>query len=204
MSDVYPVPAAPLRAELEIKKSRFIACAFPVTTREEALSCLDDLKQEFPDARHHCWAYLIGNPQGAASAAMSDDGEPSGTAGKPILNVIQHKQVGDTLVVVVRYFGGIKLGAGGLVRAYAGATEAVLSAMQWVEPVPMDTVTLTLDFSQEQPLRHWASQHDSEIQAVTYSQCVEVVLQVPLAHLTTLHEWVNGQHGIERLSDVDE
>src|SRR5690625_1242748 len=97
--------------------------------------------------------------QAQGQGAMNDDGEPSGTAGKPIFNVIQHKGVGDVMVVVTRYFGGVKLGAGGLVRAYAGAAEAVLSAMEIVERVPESRFTLSLDFAQEQPLRHWCEQH---------------------------------------------
>jgi putative IMPACT (imprinted ancient) family translation regulator len=101
--------------------------------------------------------------------AMNDDGEPSGTAGKPILSVIQHKDLGDVLVMVIRYFGGIKLGAGGLVRAYAGATEAVLSGVERVIQQPMSQVTVTMTFADEQPLRHWCDQNGAEIGNVGYS-----------------------------------
>lgn len=127
MSKDYPIPAGFLERETEIKKSRFIARVAPVSSRDEVKAWLEQARNDHPDARHICWAYQIGRPGAAAEAAMNDDGEPSGTAGKPILSVIQHKDLGDVLVMVIRYFGGIKLGAGGLVRAYAGATEAVLS-----------------------------------------------------------------------------
>src|SRR5690606_32119147 len=105
----------------------------------------------------------IGRPGSAAEAAMNDDGEPSGTAGKPILNVIQHKDMGDVLVIVIRYFGGIKLGAGGLVRAYAGAAESVLSEVERVVQQARVQARVGLDFADEQPLRHWCEGHEGII-----------------------------------------
>ena len=90
----YPIPTQQTVAEIEIKKSRFIAYATHITSREAGMAWLADIKAQFPDARHHCWAYQIGNPNCATNAGMGDDGEPSGTAGKPILNVLQHKGVG--------------------------------------------------------------------------------------------------------------
>ena len=118
---------------------------------------------------------------------MNDDGEPSGTAGKPIFNVIPHKGVGDVMVVVSRYFGGVKLGAGGLVRAYAGAAEAVLSAMEVIEHIPQHTVTLRLGFADEQPLRHWCDQHQASLDDIQYAQTVRARVTVPDEHLDDLH-----------------
>jgi putative IMPACT (imprinted ancient) family translation regulator len=96
----YPVPAQQIENLYEIKKSKFIAFAAFADSREAAMSHLANVKQKYPDARHHCWAYLLGNPHSPSSAAMADDGEPSGTAGKPILNVLQHKGVGDVMIMV--------------------------------------------------------------------------------------------------------
>ena len=169
MSKDYPIPAGFLERETEIKKSRFIARVAPVSSRDEVKVWLEQARNDHPDARHICWAYQIGRPGAAAEAAMNDDGEPSGTAGKPILSVIQHKDLGDVLVMVIRYFGGIKLGAGGLVRAYAGATEAVLSGVERVIQQPMSQVTVTMTFADEQPLRHWCDQNGAEIGNVGYS-----------------------------------
>jgi len=121
MSD--PIPQATAQAEIEIKKSRFIGLAKQINDREQGMLWLAKVKATYPDARHHCWAYLLGNPSCATNAGMGDDGEPSGTAGKPILNVLQHKGVGDIMLIVVRYFGGIKLGAGGLNRTYGQAAQ---------------------------------------------------------------------------------
>lgn len=180
MSKDYPVPAGFLERETEVRKSRFIARVVPVSSRDEVKAWLEQAHKDHPDARHICWAYQIGRPGAAAEAAMNDDGEPSGTAGKPILSVIQHKDMGDVLVLVIRYFGGIKLGAGGLVRAYAGATEAVLSAVDRVIQQPLSRVTVTMTFADEQPLRHWCEHNDARVEQVDYSSRVVVDITLPI------------------------
>jgi uncharacterized YigZ family protein len=189
MATVNRVPACGLEREIEIRKSRFIARVVPVADREQAMAVVEQAVRDHPDARHHCWAYLIGDPTTNASAAMSDDGEPSGTAGKPILNVIRHKGLGNLIVVVIRYFGGIKLGAGGLVRAYAGATEAVLSAVPVTEYRPTVNVRLVMDHALEQALRHWAAQHEATVDGVDYAQRVSMQLSVPEAALDEMGEF---------------
>lgn len=180
MSDAYPVPAATAEVESEVKKSRFIARALPCDSREQALVHLAEARADYPDARHHCWAYQLGSPGNPVSAAMSDDGEPGGTAGKPILNVIAHRGIGDLMVIVIRYFGGIKLGAGGLVRAYGQATGLVLDTLPLQQMEPRFTSQAQVDFGVEQHLRHWLSRHDGEITAVNYGQRVAVTLTLPL------------------------
>ncbi|MCS4504581.1 IMPACT family member YigZ [wastewater metagenome] len=194
MADTAPlVPAGPARAETLVRKSRFIAHAERAETRGEAFAVVDRLTAEFPDARHHCWAYLVGDPEGAASAAVSDAGEPSGTAGRPILGVIQHKGIADVVVVVVRYFGGIKLGAGGLTRAYAGATEQVLSALELTRHRPCSRVRLHMGFAVEQPLRHWASGHDAWPCSVDYGEGVVMELVLPDDELEALSAFCGAQ-----------
>lgn len=179
MSKDYPVPAGYLERETEVKKSRFIARVAPVSSREEVRTWVDQAHRDHPDARHVCWGYQIGRPGSAAEAAMNDDGEPSGTAGKPILNVIQHKDMGDVLVIVIRYFGGIKLGAGGLVRAYAGAAESVLSAVDRVVQQPVVLTTVSMPFASEQPVRHWCEVNSATVESVDYGASVTARLQVP-------------------------
>lgn len=183
MSKDYPVPAGFLERETEVKKSRFIARVYPVSDREQVRAYVDQAHRDFPDARHVCWGYQIGRPGSAAEAAMNDDGEPSGTAGKPILGVIQHKDMGDVLVIVIRYFGGIKLGAGGLVRAYAGAAESVLSSVERVVQQLRARVEVICGFADEQPLRHWCEGHEGQIEAIAYSQHVTVTVSLPEAQL---------------------
>ncbi|MCK0152113.1 IMPACT family protein [Alcanivorax sp. S6407] len=171
--------------EIIINKSRFITWLRPVADRDAAMAVVEEARQLYPDATHHCYAYLLGNPA-SAQAAMNDDGEPSGTAGKPIFNVIQHKGLSDVLVVVIRYFGGVKLGAGGLVRAYAAAAESVLADVERIEHVPHFSASLDMDFALEQRLRHWADQHQGLIVDVQYGQKVTLALSAPEEHFADL------------------
>ncbi len=183
MALTYPVPARTVEVRSEVKKSRFITRVGCVRDKEDVKAFIAVARTDYSDARHHCWAYVLGNPISASHAGMNDDGEPSGTAGRPILNVIQHKGVGDVLVVVIRYFGGIKLGAGGLTRAYSSAAEQAFSALVLEQQVIKQSVLLTLDFGLEQKLRYWAGKHEADIVGIEYKQQVLMTLQVP-------EEWV--------------
>ncbi|MGM0516577.1 MAG: YigZ family protein [Pseudomonadota bacterium] len=198
----FHTPAATVERELEIKKSRFIARAGAVSSREEAMAFVERAMADYPDARHHCWAYLIGNPETAASAAMSDAGEPSGTAGKPILNVIRHKDIGDVIVVVIRYFGGVKLGAGGLVRAYSGATQQALADLPLTEHQPTQQYRLRFGFADEQPLRHWTDTHQGELLSIDYAQQVTARVCVPEEHAAAFEAFLGAQ-SIEQLDPSD-
>ena len=174
MSKSFYTPAQSLQTEIEVKKSRFIARALPVESREQILQAIEQAKTDFPDARHHCWAYILGNPATACTGAMNDAGEPSGTAGKPIMNVITHKRIGNVLVLVIRYFGGIKLGAGGLTRAYSGAAETVLSQLPLISHEPQLTLVTRFDFALERDLRHWCQLHQASCGTSEYSQQVQM------------------------------
>lgn len=185
-NSTYATPADSVEIEYEIKKSRFIARASAAADRQQAMALLADMRAAYPDARHHCWAYLLGNPESAASAAMGDDGEPSGTAGKPILNVLQHKGVGDVMVVVARYFGGIKLGAGGLVRAYSSAAQQAMEVLPTQQAIAMAEQLLSADFATEQSIRHWLSQQQGEVLAIEYGEQITMRVQVPVAQSEAL------------------
>lgn len=188
----FSVPAAPIEVEYEVKKSRFIARAARAENRQQAMQLLEQAKQDFPDARHHCWAYLIGNPHSPVTVAMSDDGEPNGTAGKPILNVLQHKHIGDIMLIVIRYFGGIKLGAGGLVRAYSHAAQLAMTGLQTEMQVPMRHCVVTGGFHAEQPLRHWLEQHEGRVLEVKYSQQIRCQIELPDRELAGLEAFAMG------------
>ena len=131
--DEYCSISAPVQGVYKDQKSRFIALAYPVESEREVKSLLEKTRDEYHDARHHCLAYRIGH-DGALWRA-SDDGEPSGSAGRPILGQIDRFGLSDVAVIVVRYFGGIKLGVPGLIAAYKGAAEAALSCAQVVRKV---------------------------------------------------------------------
>jgi len=164
---------------LEIKKSEFIAYAYPVTSREQAMFHVEQLREQYPDARHFCWAYIIGDPDNTTSAGFDDDGEPSGTAGRPILNVLQHKCIGNVIIIVVRYFGGIKLGAGGLTRAYAGSAQAAVDEMILNPYVPMTQIQILAEFATEAQCRYMIESLGGHIDDVSYSK--QVTLTATLA-----------------------
>ena len=175
----YQTLKKPVTARLEIKKSEFIAYAYPVNAREQAMFHVEQLKVKYPDARHWCWAYIIGDPDNTTSAGFDDDGEPNGTAGRPILNVLQHKSIGNIIIIVVRYFGGIKLGAGGLTRAYAGSAQAAVDQMTLQPYVAMAQVQIVADFANESQCRYVVENLNGTIDDVGYSK--EVLLSITIA-----------------------
>ncbi|NYR09212.1 YigZ family protein [Psychrobacter sp. BI730] len=171
---------------LEIKKSEFIAYAYPVTSREQAMFHVEQLREQYADARHFCWAYIIGDPDNTTSAGFDDDGEPSGTAGRPILNVLQHKSIGNVIIVVVRYFGGIKLGAGGLTRAYAGSAQAAVDEMILNPYVPMTQIQILAEFATEAQCRYMIESLGGHIDDVAYSKQVTLTATLAKADVENL------------------
>lgn len=169
----------PHQLEYEVKRSKFIACAHQANNREQAMQALQYQKEVFTDARHHCWAYLLGSPLNPLSMATSDDGEPSGTAGKPILNVLQHQDIGNIMVIVVRYFGGVKLGAGGLVRAYSGATQRLIDCVEKTPYIATRELTINCEFSEEQFIRYLVKQQNGEVNDCQYGQSVNISITLP-------------------------
>ncbi|WP_137939785.1 YigZ family protein [Chitinivorax sp. B] len=182
---------SPVAASLEIKKSRFLGWVVPAYSRAEVQQLLDAVRRQHPDAAHHCWAWILGN-----DAAMNDDGEPAGTAGKPILNVLQHKQLGNTLAVVTRYYGGIKLGAGGLVRAYGQAVSLALADAILQPVVAMAELKLVVPVEQEGRLRAWLTKVGIEM-AVQHDFAVRVfILTLPADQVVaTRAELIDLTHG---------
>lgn len=176
----------PVTARLEIKKSEFIAYAYPVNSREQAMFHVEQLREKHPDARHWCWAYIIGDPDNTTSAGFDDDGEPNGTAGRPILGVLQHKSIGNIIIIVVRYFGGIKLGAGGLTRAYAGSAQAAVDQMILQPFVPMTQVQILADFATEAQCRYVVESLEGTIEDVAYSKQVTLTVTIAEVDIETL------------------
>jgi len=179
--------AAPVHSELLIKKSRFLGCVEAVTGREQAVARVERLRVEHPDARHVCWALMAGG-----HSAANDDGEPSGTAGRPMLEVLRHQELEGVLATVVRYFGGIKLGAGGLVRAY---TDAVAQALLGAERVPLirtQTLQVTVPYAFEGAVRRELDARGAVLEQVQHGAEVQLTLHV-------------AEDGVESLrSQVDE
>jgi len=179
-TEAYPVPAKPVQAEQTIKRSRFIAMVNRTKNPAEATAFIERVRSTYPDARHHCWAYVAGNPLDTRHVAMSDDGEPSGTAGKPILSVLQHSGIGEITAVVTRYFGGIKLGTGGLVRAYTGVVQAALKILPLATFHPVQSARIVCPYPQEDTVRRLLDNLGIPITHVSYTHQVEIAVEVPL------------------------
>ncbi|MCA9994953.1 MAG: YigZ family protein [Anaerolineales bacterium] len=172
----YPIPAEETRVEIKVKNSRFIATAAPVFSVDEARAFVARVKAEFADASHNVPAYQVGFGA-AVTAHCSDDGEPAGTAGRPALAVVQGSGLGDIAVVVTRYFGGTKLGTGGLVRAYGDAVKAVLDVLPRAEKVPTYTVLMTIPYSYVERLRLLVAEHNGRLLEEAFAANVDVLAQ---------------------------
>jgi len=166
----YPIPAGRSRVEDEIKHSRFITTIAPAPTEEDARVFIDAVRAEFPDATHNCWAYVVGYPGSTRANGASDDGEPSGTAGRPMLGALLGADVGDVAVVVTRYFGGVKLGRGGLVRAYSGGVQRALREMPRAERRPHLRLIVTLPYAAVDVVRRLLEAHEAEVEKDEYGE----------------------------------
>ncbi len=164
-------------AEYVIKKSKFIARAVHITTEEEAQAYLRDGKKQYWDARHNCYAYQLG--ENFEKQKSSDDGEPSGTAGKPILEVLKNKKLTNTLIVVTRYFGGIKLGTGGLIRAYGTAAVAALDNAIIEDYIDCRILYLQTDYSFLSATERLLPDFEAVITKRDFADFVSLTVEVP-------------------------
>ena len=193
--DRYTAPAAKQRFETIIKRSRFITSVLPVSEKRAALTAIQTVRDEFPDANHHCWAMVAGIPTDVYNQDQNDDGEPKGTAGKPMLNVLQHSGMGNIAVVVTRYFGGVKLGAGGLVRAYSQSVSGALSELNTVTTFIKTEMTLILPYSQLATFEYWLKKTDITILEKEFSDTLSLLLAVPESDADSLQARANELGG---------
>lgn len=174
---VGPMPqtlAAPARSELIIKKSRFIGCVQPMADRASAQQVVDSLRREHPGAAHVCWALLAGG-----QSAAVDDGEPSGTAGRPMLDVLRHQELEGVLATVVRYFGGVKLGAGGLVRAYTDCVAQALLSAPKIRLQRMTALRCSVPYALEGMMRREIAAVQAELLDVAHGSLVTLLWRMP-------------------------
>ena len=177
--NAYNIPAKPQKTTLEIKRSQFITCIDRTNGVEAAKSFIELVKTRYPDANHHCYAYVAGAPDDIYQIDKGDDGEPRGTAGKPMLNVLQHAGVGEITVVVVRYFGGVKLGAGGLVRAYTQCVSTAMTELELTAFVRKTGLTVTLPYTLLGQLEYWLTSTDIDTVDKQFDENVHLELAVP-------------------------
>ena len=162
---------------IEIKRSRFIGRSFKCSAPEEALAAVKRVRETWRDATHHCWAYRLGVT--GDQARYDNSGEPQGTAGPPILDVLRHNDLTNTLVVVTRYYGGTKLGAGGLVRAYGEAAKKAIEASGVTEMRLVREIRAPVPYASLAPLEAYLGHEGFEIASKDFGELVTLVLRIP-------------------------
>jgi len=182
----YPVPAAPHRVSDTIQRSRFITTVERVATVAEAEDFVRRMKAEFPDATHNCWAYVVGPPGSTGRVGMSDDGEPHNTAGRPMLTVLLHSGIGDVAAVVTRYFGGTKLGTGGLVRAYSGCVQQALAELPRTERVELARLRMEVDHATVSGLQRILPEYEAAVEAQEWGAMATFVVSLPASRADEL------------------
>ena len=176
---MYRIPSNLCRTEETIKRSRFIATVAHAPTEEEARAFVSRIREEFPDATHNCWAYVAGPPGDTARVGMSDDGEPHGTAGRPMLAVLLHSEIGEIVAVVTRYYGGVKLGKGGLVRAYSGSVKSALAVLSTEEKRDLVTITVAFDYPRIAGVKQIVESFEAKITEERYEADVSFTVELP-------------------------
>ena len=188
----YRIPAEQCEAEIEVKRSQFLGFAAHTPGLEAAKNFIQTLKDRFPDARHHCYGFMAGAPWDSNQYGFSDDNEPSGTAGMPIFSHLKHNNIGEVTIVIVRYFGGTKLGTGGLARAYSDATKATLEALTLCDFIEMEKVEITCEFSQEAQIRKSINDVGGKVLDSQYAHEVTISAKIPLGQPLALPYSVNA------------
>lgn len=191
-------------SEYVIQKSRFLTYVKRTESEKEALDFINEIKKLHHNATHNCSAYLIGEHDEIQKA--NDDGEPSGTAGVPMLEVLKKQGLKDTTVVVTRYFGGIKLGSGGLIRAYGRATSEGIEATGLVDRRLHDVMKVAIDYTWLGKVENEVRQSVYPLKEITYAENVELYIYIPVAEVDTFTEWMteitNGQSEISSTEKV--
>ena len=199
------IPAAPASAEEEIKKSRFITLLAHTDGVEAAKAFVASVRAAHPDARHHCVAWVTGSPDDSQQLGFSDDGEPAGTAGKPMLAQLMGSGVGEITAVVVRYYGGVLLGTGGLVKAYGGGVHQALAALTTQRKTPLTEYTVQCEYGQLAGLESLLTQFGGKIISSDYQAAVDLKVALPRAALvnfsTKLADFSRGSLQLRRIDE---
>jgi len=198
----YDIPAVTSRTEETILRSRFITTVGHADSIDDARAFIGRVSEEFADANHNCWAYVVGPPGDTSRVGMSDAGEPHGTAGRPMLDVLLGSGVGDVVAVVTRYFGGTKLGKGGLVRAYGNGVKAALETLEVTELVQTVSLRVTIGYADVSPFKHSLPQFEANVTEEDYGTDVVLHVVLPEEHEAAFTEAVagmtNGRGTVER------
>lgn len=198
----YLIPAERSRTELEIERSQFITTLAHAPTADDARAFVESVRQEFPDATHNCWAFVAGPPGDSNQVGMSDDGEPSGTAGRPMLSVLLHSNVGEIAAVVTRYYGGVKLGTGGLVRAYTSGVQQAMEELPTRPLVHYEPIEVVLEYSDLSLVQRLLPEWEGVVLREGFTASVELSIDVPSdrsdAFVATVIDRTHGRAVIRR------
>jgi len=175
----YPVPAGRCQHEITVQKSRFLATIDRASSTERARGVIEAVRKEHPSATHHCWAFQAGLPGSSGVVGSSDDGEPHGTAGRPILEVLLHASVGEVVAVVSRWYGGVKLGKGGLARAYSEAVARALESAPTALRTELTTLALSVGYSDLEGVRRATQEHFGRVLSETFGEAIRYQVALP-------------------------
>ena len=185
-SDSFLTIAAPSEGIYTEKRSKFLAFAFPVSTVDEVKALLEEYQKKYYDARHVCYAYMLGHER--LNFRANDNGEPSGTAGKPILGQINSNELTDILIIVVRYFGGIKLGTSGLIQAYKAAAAEAIAAATIIEKTVDEQITITFEYTLMNAVMRIIKEESPTILAQTFDNDCQMTLSIRASQMPVLRQ----------------
>lgn len=192
MAKKFLIPKDNISIEIEVRKSRFICHLAHAETAETARQFIAEINEKFNDATHNCWAFQTEEPGSTRCIGCSDDGEPHGTAGKPMLNVLCHSEVGEMVAVVTRYYGGTKLGTGGLARAYSDSVKAALDKLNTSEKIEWSFSTLVLDYSLQSTVENLLKETGVEIIDSQFGENVTYKLRYDIDFLQEINIRLNN------------
>ena len=192
MAKSFLIPKDKVSVEIDVRKSRFICHLAHAETAEVARQFIAEMNEKFKDATHNCWAFQTDEPGSTRSIGCSDDGEPHGTAGKPMLNVLCHSNVGEIVAVVTRYYGGTKLGTGGLARAYSDSVKAALDVLDTSEKIEWSFATLVLDYSLQSTIENLFKETGVEIIESKFDEKVTLKIRYDIDYLQEINIRLNN------------
>lgn len=194
MDDLFKTIASPSEGLYTEKRSKFLAFAFPVSTVEEVKALLEEYQKKYYDARHLCYAYMLGHER--TTFRSNDNGEPSGTAGKPILGQINSNELTNVLIMVVRYFGGIKLGTSGLIQAYKAAAAESIAAATIVERTVDEVVTIAFEYPLMNAVMRIVKEENPAIRAQTFDNDCQMTLAIRASLMPRLRQRLEKVDGL--------
>ena len=196
--DVYKTIAAPAEGQVTEKRSKFLAFAFPVRTVEEVKELVDAYSKKYYDARHACYAYMLGHER--LTFRANDNGEPSGTAGKPILGQINSNELTDILIIVVRYFGGVKLGTSGLIQAYKAAAAEAIAAATIVEKTVDEQIVISFEYVLMNSVMRIVKEEEPAIVSQSFDNDCQMTLSIRASRMPRLRERMEKIDGVRVLA----